>query len=389
MRLWGMRRLSTAVLALALSSGCQAIKEQLGLASGSSGAVASEADTDDGDEAVDDEEEEEEKEEEVVENANADGKRRKKNKRRKPETPEPPPPPEAELDAALAHAVVQSKDDPNAFRIDPFVLTLVAETLARGEDGVPFSRITQKERKAGAPASFRVGELPTPSLWRTLGLKPDDLVMSIEGTQPPGPKGLLELRQRIPREGTLTVSLQRGGVVRELEYTIEPGLAWTDYLETEGQRTFGPPPAPPPSSGGSSSSTSSNSSKSSSSSSSSPSPSSSKGSSKPAAVPVTCSGSTCRVPKWYFDSLVGSSSKAKQQMRGNSISSGFKVSFVGPASRKAGFAVGDVITKVNGRSTNNQLQMLALYGSLKSTEKFRVEFTRGSSKRSKTILVEG
>lgn len=376
MRLCGMRRLSLAVLALAVSSGCQAIKEQLGLDSGSSGAAATEADTDDSDEAVD------EDEEEVVEDGKAEGKRRKKRKRRKPKAPEPPPPPETELDAALTHAVVQSKDDPHAFRIDPFVLTLVADTLARGEDGVPFSRITPKERKAGAPASFRVGELPTPSLWRTLGLKPDDLIMSVEGTQPPGPKGLLELRKRIPREGTLTVSLQRGGVVRELKYTIEPGLAWTRYLETEGERTFEPPPKP--SSGGSSPSKSSSSSSSSKSSS-----SSTKGSSKPAAVPVTCSGSTCRVPKWYFDSLVGSSSKAKQQMRGKSISSGFKVSFVGPASRKAGFAVGDVITKVNGRRTNNQLQMLALYGGLKSTKKFRVEFTRGSSKRSKTILVEG
>ena len=372
-----MRRLSLAVLALAVSSGCQAIKEQLGLESGSSGAAATEADTDDGDEAVSEDEDGE-----VVEDGKAEGKRRKKRKRRKPKAPEPPPPPETELDAALAHAVVQSKDDPNAFRIDPFVLTLVADTLARGEDGVPFSRITPKERKAGAPASFRVGELPTPSLWRTLGLKPDDLVMSVEGTQPPGPKGLLELRKRIPREGTLTVSLQRGGVVRELKYTIEPGLAWTHYLETEGERTFDPPPAPKTSGGSSSSSKSSGSSSKSSG-------SSSKGSSKPAAVPVTCSGSTCRVPKWYFDSLVGSSSKAKQQMRGKSISSGFKVSFVGPASRKAGFAVGDVITKVNGRSTNNQLQMLALYGSLKSTKKFRVEFTRGGSKRSKTILVEG
>lgn len=375
-----MRRVPLAVLAFAVSSsGCQAIKEQLGLDSGTSGAIASATDTggnEDDESPLD--------EEASVEDGKADRKRRKKRTRRKPKAPEPPPPPETELHAALARAVVQSEDDPTAFRIDPFVLTLVADTLARGEGGVPFSRITPKERKAGAPASFRVGKLPTPSLWRTLGLKPDDLVMSIEGTQPPGPKGLLELRKRLPREGTLTVSVQRGGVVRALKYTIEPGLAWTRYLETEGERTFDPPTPP------SKSSSSSKRSGSSKSSSSSKGSGSSKGSSsKPAAVPVTCSGSTCRVPKWYFDSLVGSSSKAKQQMRGKSISSGFKVSFVGPASRKAGFAVGDVITRVNGRRTNNQLQMLALYGGLKSTKKFRVEFTRGSSKRSKTILVEG
>lgn len=375
MRLWGMRRLSSAVLAFVFcASGCQTLQEQFGLDAGSSGAVEREADGDgtgeneDGDGDGD--------EDEALVEAEAQGKKRKKRKRRKPKAPPTPPPPDTELHAALARAVVPSEDDPNAYRIDPFVLTLVADTLARGEDDLPFSRVTAKERKAGAPASFRVGTLASPSMWRTLGLKPGDLVMSVEGTQPPGPKGLLELRERIPREGTLSVSLQRGGVVRELKYTIEPGLAWTRYLETEAGRTFDPPPAPKPSSGSKGGSSTKGG-------------SGSKASSKPAVVPVTCSGSTCRVPKWYFDSLVRSSSKAKQQMRGKSIGSGYKVSFVGPASRKAGFAVGDVITTVNGRRTNNQLQMLALYGSLQSTKKFRVEFSRGSSKRSKTILVEG
>lgn len=94
------------------------------------------------------------------------------------------------------------------------------------------------------------------------------------------------------------------------------------------------------------------------------------------------------MPKWYFDSLVGSSSKAKQQMRGKSIGSGYKISFVGPASRKASFAVGEVITKINGSRTNNQLAMLGLYGRLKSTKKFRVESTRGGRNRVTTIIVE-
>jgi type II secretory pathway component PulC len=368
-----MRWSTLAALAVVVSlGGCQAIKEQLGLES-----ETSEAKSEEPDEAEADDEAAAEAEGED----DGKGKRRKKRKRRKPKAPEPPPPPETELYAALGHAVVADETKPNTFRIDPFVLTLVADTLGRGEEAVPFTRVTPKERKAGAPVSFRVGELPTPSLWRTLGLRPDDLVLSVEDLQPPGPRNLAKLRERIQREGTLTVKVQRDGVERELKYTIAPGLAWTRYLETEGGRTFAPPPDPKPPRGGNSPGSGSGSSASKG--------SSGKSSSKPAAVPVTCSGSTCRVPKWYFDSLVGSSSKAKQQMRGKSIGSGFKVSFVGPASRKAGFSVGDVITKINGRRTNNQLQMLGLYGSLKSTKKFRVEFTRGISKRSKTILVEG
>ena len=319
--------------------------------------------------------------------AGAERKERKRRKARpKPEPepepkpePEPPPPPEAELYAALARAIVPVED--GLWRIDPFVLTLVADTLTRGEDQIPFSRITPKERKAGAPASFRVGDLPTPSMWRLLGLLPDYLVMSVEDMRPPGPRGLVLLRERIPVEGTLTVEIQRNGIVKALRYRIEPGLAWTRYLEVEAGRTFSEPSGGAGSKGGSAKSSGSNSSTSSS--------SSKSPSANPTQVPVTCTGSTCRVPKWYFDSLVGSSSKAKLQMRGSSIGSGFKVTYVGPASRKAGFAVGDVITRVNGRRTNNQLDMLALYGGLKSTKKFAVEFTRGSSKRSKTILVEG
>jgi len=368
-RLSGVPRVFPILTSVLLMLGaCEAVEERLGLKDAPASEPEKKLDVGDEDDEAADETAADEK----------DGAKRKKRKRRKakPE-PEPPPPPEAELDAALVRAIVPVEDD--LWKIDPFVLTLVADTLARGEDQIPFSRITPKERKAGAPASFRVGQLPTPSMWRLLGLQPDDLIMSVEDIQPPGPRGLVQLREKLPLEGTLTVKVQRNGLVKELRYRIEPGLAWTRYLEVEAGRTFAKPPSNGGGSGGSSPSKSSGGSNS----------SSKSPSANPTVVPVTCSGSTCRVPKWYFDSLVGSSSKAQQQMRGSSIGSGFKVTFVGPASRKAGFAVGDVITRVNGRRTNNQLDMLALYGGLKSTKKYAVEFTRGSSKRSKTILVEG
>lgn len=311
------------------------------------------------------------------ETGEAEPKKKRKRRKRKPK-PEPAPPPEAEFDTALARSIIAVPGEPGLYRIDPFVLALVADTLGREED-VPFTRTTKKQRRDGVPAAFRVGELPKPSLWRRLGLRPGDLILEVQGAKPPGPKRLLELRKRIPREGTLSVAIQRNAATKSLRYRIEPGLAWTQYLEVEGERSFDPPPGKR-SSGSPSSGGSSNSGK--------LTPSKPSGGSKPAAVPVTCKGSTCRVPKWYFDSLVGSSSKAKQQMRGKSTSSGFKISFVGPASRKAGFAVGEVITKVNGSRTNNQLAMLGLYGRLKSTKKFRVESTRGGRNRVTTIIVE-
>lgn len=301
----------------------------------------------------------------------AEPKKRRKRRKRRPK-PEPPPPPETELDAALARAIIAVPEERGLYRVDPFVLTLVADTLGR-EGEIPFTRTTKKERRAGAPPSFKVGELPKPSLWRRLGLRPGDLVLSVESAKPPGPKRLIELRKRIPREGTLAIEIQRDGAPKTLRYRIEPGLAWTRYLEVEADRSFDPPPTKRPSGSPSSSSG----------------PSKPSGGSKPvASAPVTCSGGTCRVPKWYFDSLVGSSSKAKQQMRGKSIGSGYKISFVGPASRKAGFAVGEVITKINGSRTNNQLAMLGLYGRLKSTKKFRVESTRGGRNRVTMIIVE-
>ena len=342
------------------SVGCQAVQDRLGLNEDPvAGSTSSEP--------------EPEPELEPAE-AEDDPPRRKRKKKRKKAEPEPPPLPETDLPAALGRAIIRDGD---TFRIDPFVLTLVADTLGRGE-GLPFTRTSKKERKGGLPNAFRVGELPRPSLWRKLGLKPGDLVLAVQGTKPPGAKGLTMLRQKIPREGTLSVDVQRGDETKTLRYRIEPGLAWTRYLEDEAGRTFDPPPSSKPArpSGGASSSSNSSKSK----------PSSSPA--KPAAVPVTCSRGTCKVPKWYFDSLVGSSSKAKQQMRGKSIGSGYKVTFVGPASRKAGFAVGEVITKINGSRTNNQLAMLGLYSRLKSTKKFRVESTRGGRKRVTTIVVE-
>ncbi len=314
-----------------------------------------------------------------AETDDAEPKQKRKRRKAKPKKePKPLPPPEAELDAALARAIIPVADEPGLYRVDPFVLTLVADTLGR-EGDVPFIRTTKKQRRDGMPASFQVGELPKPSLWRLLGLRPGDLVLELQGAKPPGPKRLLELRQRIPREGTLSLAIQRNGRTKTLRYRIEPGLAWTQYLEVEANRSFDPPPNERPS-GRSSSGASSRGAK--------PSPSKPSGDSKPVAVPVTCARGTCRVPKWYFDSLAGSSSKASRQMRGKSISSGFKISFVGPASRKAGFAVGEVITKVNGSRTNNQLAMLGVYGRLKSTEKFRVESTRGGRNRVTTIIVE-
>lgn len=280
--------------------------------------------------------------------------------------------PESDLATALTRAIVRG--EPGEFRIDPFVLTLVADTLGRNED-LPFKRVSKKERKAGIPHAFRVGKLPRKSLWRRLGLKPGDLIVSVQDIHPPGPKGLSILRKKIAREGSIDVELVRDGEDKTFRYTIEPGLAWTRYLEDEAGRTFEPPtPASKPARP--SSGTPPRSSK----------PSSKP--SKPAAVPVTCSRGTCRVPKPYFDSLVGSSSKAKQQVRGKSIRSGYKVTFVGPAARKAGFAVGDVVTKINGSRTNNQLAMLGLYSRLKSTKKFRVESTRGGRKRVTTLIVE-
>lgn len=310
------------------------------------------------------------------ETAEAEPDKKRKRRKRKPKA-EPPPPPEAEFDAALARSIIAVSGEPGLYRVDPFVLTLVADTLGR-EAHIPFTRTTKKQRRDGVPAAFRVGELPKPSLWRRLGLRPGDLILEVQGAKPPGPKRLLELRKRIPREGTLSVAVQRNGTTKSLRYRIEPGLAWTQYLEVEGDRSFDPPPSKRPS--GNSSSGSSNSGK--------RTPGKPSGASKPAAMPVTCKGSTCRVPKWYFDSLVGSSSKARQQMRGKSIGSGYKISFVGPASRKAGFAVGEVVTKINGSRTNNQLAMLGLYGRLKSTKKFRVESTRGDRNRVTTIIVE-
>lgn len=308
----------------------------------------------------------------------AEPKKKRKHRKRRPK-PAPPPPPETELDAALARAIVAVPEEPGLYRVDPFVLTLVADTLGREAD-LPFTRTTKKQRKAGAPLSFRVGELPRPSVWRLLGLLPGDLVLSVEDAKPPGPKRLLELRKKLPRAGTLAVELQRGGAPKTLRYRIEPGLAWTRYLEVEAERSFDPPPTKRPS--GSSPAGSSSPRKT-------LNPKKPTGGSKPApSVPVTCSGGTCRMPKWYFDSLVGSSSKARQQIRGKSTSSGYKISFVGPASRKAGFAVGEVITKINGSRTNNQLAMLGLYGRLKSTKKFRVESTRGGRNRVTTIIVE-
>lgn len=340
--------------------GCQAISSRLGLGDEEGTSTSAEALVDVGSE---------------TDEAEPKQKRRRKRKRK----PEPPPRPETELDATLARAIVAVPEEPGLYRVDPFVLTLVADTLGR-EDDIPFTRTTKKERRAGTPPSFKVVELPEPSLWRRLGLLPGDLVLAVEGAKPPGPKRLLELRKKIPREGTLAIEIQRDGAAKTLRYRIEPGLAWTRYLEVEAKRSFDPPPTKPPA--GSSSSAGSSRDKT-------LSPTKPSGGSKPvASVPVTCSGSTCRIPKWYFDSLVGSSSKAKQQVRGKSIGSGYKVSFVGPASRKAGFAVGEVITKINGSRTNNQLAMLGLYGRLKSTKKFRVESTRGGRNRVTTIIVE-
>lgn len=355
----GLSRTALAGLLCGLC-GCQAIASRLGLGD-DEGTGAGDATTLDVGSPTD------------ADTDEVDPKQKRKRRKRK-KRPEPPPPPEAEFEVSLARAIVADAGDPGLYRIDPFVLTLVADTLGR-EDDLPFTRTTKKERRDGAPPSFKVGQLPTPSLWRRLGLRPGDLVVSVEGAKPPGGKRLSELRKRIPREGTLSVEILRSGKGKTLRYRIEPGLAWTRYLEVEAERSFDPPPSKRPS--GSSSPASK--------------PSTSKpsrGSSKPAAVPVTCSGSTCRVPKWYVDGLMGSSSKARAQMRGKSISSGYKISFVGPASRKAGFGVGEVITKINGSRTNNQFAMLSLYGRRKSIKKFRVESTRGGRNRVTTVIVE-
>lgn len=359
----GLARVTLAGLLCGLC-GCQAISTRLGL--GDEERTSTQARLDVGSESE-------------AETGGAEPKQ-ERNRRKRKRKPKPPRPPEAELHVALARAIVTVPDAPGLYRVDPFVLTLVADTLGR-EDDLPFTRTTKKERRDGAPPSFKVGELPTPSLWRLLGLRPGDRILSVEGAKPPGPKRLLELRKKIPHEGTLWVEIQRNGATKTLRYRIEPGLAWTRYLEVEAERSFDPPPSKrasgSPSSGGSSGGRKLSPSK------------PSGGSSKPAAtVPVSCIRSTCRVPEWYFDSLVGSSSKARAQMRGKSMGGGYKITFVGPGSRKAGFVVGEVITKINGSSTKNQLAMLGLYGRLKSTKKFRVESTRGGRNRVTTILVE-
>ncbi len=363
----GLTRTALVGLLSGLCFGCQAISSQLGLGD-EEGSSGSDEPSDEVDASADE--------------SQTKKKRRKRKRKPKPDVEPPPAPaPEVELDAALARAIVTVPAEPGVYRIDPFVLTLVADTLGRGDD-LPFTRTGKKERRGGAPPSFEVGELPMPSLWRRLGLRPGDLVLSVEGAKPPGGEKLSELRKRIPREGTLSVEIQRSGATKTLRYRIEPGLAWTRYLEVEALRSFDPPPDNSPSGSASSSASSNGGGKST------PSKSSGGSSSPPAAVPVTCSGSTCRVPKAYFDSIAGSSSKASQQMRGKSVGTGYQITFVGPASRKAGFAVGEVITKVNGSSTKNQLAMLSLYGRLKSTKRFRVESTRGGRNRVTTILVE-
>lgn len=345
--------------------GCQAVASRLGLGDEESSSTGTEARVDVGSQSDAE--------------TDAEPQKKKRRKRKRKTEPAPPPSAETELHAVLARAIIAVPEEPGLYRVDPFVLSLLADTLEH-EDDIPFTRTTKRERKAGVPPSFRVGKLPKPSLWRRLGLRPGDLILSVEDAKPPGPKRLLALRKKVPREGTLSVRIQRNGKARTLRYRIEPGLAWTRYLEIEADRSFDQPPTERPS-GGSSPSSPSRSGK--------LSPSKPSGGSKPvAAVPVTCSGSTCRMPKWYFDSLVGSSSKARQQMRGKSISSGYKVSFVGPASRKAGFRVGEVISKINGSRTNNQLAMLGLYGRLKRTKKFRVESTRGGRNRVTMVIVE-
>ncbi len=309
------------------------------------------------------------------------GKRR--GGKRKAPAPAPPPPPAVDLQATLARAVLPPTETRPRYLVDPFVLTLAVDTLKR-DDGKPFTRTTKAERKAGVPAGLRVGTFDEDTLWHRLGLRSGDILLAIGEARPPGPKRARKLLDTVQLDDTVAVELQRDGITKTLRYELAPGQAWKRYLETEAERTFAAPPPPTPESGGSTAPPSPRSAKPSK-----PSPASKpKPKPKPAAVPVTCSGSTCTVPKAYFDSLVGSSSKAKQQARGKQTSSGFKLSFVGPASKKAGFRVGDVVTKVNGRRMNNTLQVLSVYGSLRSTRKFRIEWTRGSSKRTTTLLVK-
>ncbi|MEM6293406.1 MAG: hypothetical protein AAGA54_19190 [Myxococcota bacterium] len=336
---------------------CQAIKAQLGLEEGST--------TDEPDAPSEDEPEDE------LRTKKKKG-RRKKGKRKKA----PPEPPPTDLETALGRAIQPPSKTNPAYRVDPFVVTLIADTLTR-DAGAPFSRI-KKDGATGRAAAMEVGALPKPSMWRRLGLRPGDLVRAVDRARPPGPKRLRALLKTLPREGSIEVVLLREGAERTHRYNLEPGLAWTRYLETEGGRDFTPPPEPKPKPAASFKPSTQPSNK----------PNGGGGSTKPAPVPVSCSGSTCTVPKWYFDQLTGSSSKARAQARGKSIGSGYKLTFVGPAARKAGFAAGEVITKINGKRTNNQLQMLSLYSRLKSTRTFKVVSSRGGKTRNTTILVK-
>lgn len=106
---------------------------------------------------------------EPADGLDAERRRKPKRARRRPDSkkervPEPPSP-QAQFNIVLVRAIIAVSGEAGLYRVDPFVLTLVADALGH-EQGVPFVRATKKQRRDGVPAAFRVGELPKPSLWR-------------------------------------------------------------------------------------------------------------------------------------------------------------------------------------------------------------------------------
>ena len=346
--------------------------------------------------------------------------------------PSPGPDPlRSGLDAALARGIESPAEDDATYRIDPFVATLVYETLKTSKGAPWFERHAGVGEGPEPKAGFRVVQADADSLPAQLGLQKGDIVVAINGEVLGDGTALSRVLDGA--ENRVRLEVFRNGFSFTISYRFETGLAWTavlvgaghdatprlaattDRSADEGDAEPDAPTAERPVRSGSSQAPSAGPGVSpprARPGSSSPARPSRPGTSSPrprpatprpgsstpssSASPISCSGSQCTVTRQHFEVLAASPERLQSQVRivpaiRNDVFSGYKIKSVTPGSSvsKLGFRPEDKLTHVNGYDLTDGVQAMQLYLSLSTTRLFKIRYERGGRPTLKTIAVRG
>ena len=315
------------------------------------------------------------------------------------------------LDDALALGVLPPPTSGSTYRVDAFVPALVVAALEQsGPTWFAPYKGTPEKVDYGVEG-FAVSDAALEAGFARLGLKAGDIIEEINGV-PAKDVGTMQ-RALAGSDSGVTVGVFREDYSFVLSYRFEPGLAWGRTLEAKAPTLVagaddGIPPVEPdddgaagelPPAGDGGGAAAGGGARKSSGGKSTPVPkpsTSGKGSGgSTTSSAVSCaSGSTCTIRRAYFDSMTSSPSKLESQATivpaiQNDVFSGYKLKWVRPGStvHQLGFRSGDKITHVNGRDLTDDAQALALYLSLKSTNKYTIRYIRGGKNATKVVQV--